>query len=140
MSPLDKESLQSKINRIRKSLKQLREFSAMPYREYIKGSINTAVTERLLQVSIQAMLDIGSHIISEEGLGDPLEYRDIFIILIQAKILPKHKQTAFLNMIGLRNRIVHLYEDIDHKRIHRFLKKDLPDFEIFLKAVTRYLV
>ena len=85
------------------------------------------------------MLDIGSHIIAEEGLGDPLEYRDIFIILTQTKILPKHRETAFLNMVGLRNRIVHLYEEIDHKRIHHFLKKDLSDFEVFLKAATRYL-
>ncbi|MBI5300300.1 MAG: DUF86 domain-containing protein [Deltaproteobacteria bacterium] len=139
MSPLDKESLQSKINRIRKNLKQLKLFGDMSYTEYTKDSINTAVAERFLQISIQAMLDIGSHIIAEEGLGDPLEYRDIFSILIHAKILPKHRETAFLNMVGLRNRIVHLYEDIDHKRIHHFLKKDLSDFETFLKAATRYL-
>ena len=42
-------------------------------------------------------------------------------------------------MVGLRNRIVHLYEDIDHKMIHRFLKKELADFGLFIQIITRYL-
>lgn len=139
MTPLDMESLQSKINRIRKNLNELKPFGKLSYKEYRKNPHNGTIAERLLQVSIEAMLDIGSHIIAEEGMGDPLEYRDVFTILAQAKILPPTKKEDFLNMAGLRNRIVHLYETLDHKLIHRFLKNNLGDFEIFIKAVMQYL-
>lgn len=139
MSPLDKESLQFKINRIRKNLKELQKLGKVSYRNYIKDGHSPVLAERYLQVAIEAMLDIGSHIIAEEGLGEPLEYRDVFQILCQARILPKARLQHFQNMVGLRNRIVHLYETIDHKLIHQFLQKNLQDFEIFLRAILRYL-
>lgn len=139
MSPLDKESVQFKINRIRKNLRELKQLGKLAYRTYIRDERNKYVAERLLQVAIEAMLDIGSHIIAEEGLGEPLEYRDVFSILCQAKILPKAKLENFQNMVGLRNRIVHLYETIDHRLIHRFLRKELGDLETYLRVVARYL-
>lgn len=139
MSPLDKESMQFKINRIRKNLKELQKLGKLSYKNYVKDIHSPVLAERYLHVSIEAMLDIGSRIISEEGMGEPLEYRNVFEILCQARILPKDHLENFLNMVGLRNRIVHLYETIDHKLIHRFLQKNLDDFEVFLKAVVRYL-
>src|SRR3989344_5844176 len=139
MSPLDKEALQSKIARIRRNLRELKRLGKLPYKKYIQEDYHTAVAERLLHISIEAMLDIGSHIIAEEGLGEPLEYRNVFSILVKAKILPKNKEEDFVNLTGLRNRIVHLYDTIDHKRIHSFFQHNLNDFEIFIKKVTQYL-
>lgn len=139
MSPLDKQSILSKIARIRRNLRELRKLSKLPYKKYVKDIHNTVTAERFLQMVIEWMLDIGSHIIAEEGLGEPLEYRNVFAILIQAKILPKNMEQSLMKMVGLRNRIVHMYESIDHKRIHKFLQKGLSDFDVFIKAVTRYL-
>ena len=139
MSPLDKESIQSKVARIRLNLVELRKLAKIPLKEYMSSIQHTAVAERLLQISIEAMLDIGSHIIAEEGLGEPLEYRNVFMILSQARILPRNKEKQFLNMVGLRKRIVHLYEDMDHKKIHQFLKRDLADFETFVEIIAHYI-
>lgn len=139
MTPLDKESLRSKIARIRKNLKELKKLGKLSYDEYTKDILHTATAERLLQISIEAMLDIGSHIIAEESFGEPLEYRDVFVLLVKNGILPKEKETAFLKLAGLRNRIVHVYEDIDHKQIHRYLQGDLGDFEDFINAISAYL-
>lgn len=139
MSPLDQESIRSKIARMRRNLKELRHLVKLPYKEYVRDIHNTATAERLLQISIEAMLDIGSHIIAEKGLGEPLEYRQVFLILTQAKVLPKKMEENLLAMAGLRNRIVHGYEEIDHKLIHQFLKNNLEDFEDFIRIIIRYL-
>lgn len=139
MSPLDRNSLQSKIARIRKNVKELKKLAALPYQKYVDDFRNTSLAERLLHVTIQAMLDIGSHIIAEESLGEPLEYRDIFILLSKGKILSKKCETRFVNLAGLRNRIVHLYDDIDHKLLHKALKTEIKDFETFVKAIEKYL-
>lgn len=139
MTPLDKESIQSKIARIRKNVKELKKLGKLSYDKYTKDILHTATTERLLQISIEAMLDIGSHIIAEESFGEPLEYRDVFALLIKNGILPQENEAAFLNLAGLRNRIVHVYEDIDHKQIHRFLQENLGDFDAFIDAISTYL-
>jgi len=139
VSPLDKESIQSKIARIRKNLRELKKMAKLSYKEYSKDVILTASAERLLQVSIEAMLDIGSHIIAEEGLGEPLEYKDVFSCLVKAKILPKSHEGKFIKLAGLRNRIVHLYDEIDHHILHKALQTELGDFDLFVKFIIRYL-
>ncbi|MBI2336833.1 MAG: DUF86 domain-containing protein [Deltaproteobacteria bacterium] len=139
MSPLDKESIRSKLARILKNLRQLSELGKLSYKKYIQDIKNTSTAERLLHVSIEAMLDVGSHIVAEEKLGEPLEYKDVFILLVQAKILPKSHEQAFIKLAGLRNRIVHLYDEIDHRLLHKALKKELGDFELFVRSIIRYL-
>lgn len=142
MSPLDQvdqESLHSKIARIRKNLRELKSLGRLPCRKYLGNLVNTATAERFLQITIQAMLDIGSHIVAEEGLGEPLEYRDIFSLLAKAKVISRDLGEKLVELAGLRNRLVHLYEEIDHQMIHRFLKNDLKDIELFVKGVTVYL-
>lgn len=139
MSPIDKESIHSKIARIRKNLKELRKIARISYEDYTRDDITTAASERLIHVSIEAMLDIGSHIIAQEAVGEPVEYRDVFKLLVHAGILPKDKEVAFINLAGLRNRIVHLYDEIDHKKLHQALQSGLNDFDDFLRAITEYL-
>ena len=139
MSPLDKESIQSKIARIRRNLKELQKLGALSYKAYAANILNTATAERLLQVSIEAMLDIGSHIVAEKALGEPLEYRSVFTILLKAGVLPKNLEKSLMDLVGLRNRIVHLYEEVDPKKIHQFLSRDLSDFDVFIRVITKYL-
>lgn len=139
MSPLDQESIQSKIARIQRNIRELKKLGKLTYKNYVGDIRNTAMAERLLHVTIEAMLDIGSHIIAEESLGEPLEYKDVFKLLTKAKILPSEKEETFIRLAGLRNRIVHLYDEIDHKLLHKALKTELSDFDIFVKEIVTYL-
>jgi uncharacterized protein YutE (UPF0331/DUF86 family) len=139
MAPLDVESIYFRIARIRKNLKELKKLSQYPFKKYQSNILNTATAERLIHVTIEAMLDIGSHIVATEALGEPLEYREVFILLTQNGILPKDKEKNFLDLAGLRNRIVHLYDEIDHKLLHKALRTELDDMEVFIKAILKYL-
>lgn len=139
MAPLDVESIYFRITRIRKNLKELKKLSQLPFKKYQSNILNTATAERLIHVTIEAMLDIGSHIVANEALGEPLEYREVFILLTQNGILPKSKEKNFLDLAGLRNRIVHLYDEIDHKLLHKALRTKLDDMEVFIKAILKYL-
>lgn len=138
MSPIDRESLFFKLGKIRSTLRTLKMLGALPYREYTGDIEHRMTAERLLHVGIEAMLDVGNHIIAVEGLQAPLEYRDVFSILGKAKILPSHLVDRCQRMVGLRNRLVHEYTEIDHKRIHEILKHDLNDFGDYVRAILRF--
>lgn len=43
-----------------------------------------------------------------------------------------------IQMIGLRNRIVHDYEDTSQAIMHSILKKDLKDFKLFIKQIVKF--
>ena len=91
--------------------------------------------ERCLQLAIQAILDIGTHIIADRGLDRPAGYEDIVPQLGRAGILPADLVERLSGMAGLRNILVHDYLVVDHGRMFDDLTAGLSDFEDFARAV-----
>jgi uncharacterized protein YutE (UPF0331/DUF86 family) len=45
----------------------------------------------------------------------------------------------FENMASFRNLLVHYYERVDDEVVYAIFKKDLPDFEFFVRRIVEYL-
>jgi len=69
--------------------------------------------ERLFQVGIECYMDIASHIIAAYGLKRPAYRRDVFEVLRHAGYLDADFAAQMVEMGKLRNRLVHLYWDVD---------------------------
>ena len=134
---VDREKVRTKIQFLRESLVQLERIRSLGEEAFLSDPILQAAAVRYLQVGIEAMLDIASHVIAREGLGTPETYRQSMEILLQNGTLPTDRAEAFLAMIGFRNRVVHLYESVDPKEVARVLQGGLNDFEAFISAVSR---
>ena len=78
--------------------------------------------ERLLQVSIESVLDICAQIVIELRLGLPSEEDDIFEKLEQAKIITPVTKETLKRMKGFRNILVHEYGHIDDRLVYDVLK------------------
>lgn len=91
--------------------------------------------ERCLQLAIQAMLDIGTHIIADQGLNRPAGYEDVVPELGRAGILPAELVGRLSGTAGLRNILVHDYLAVDHGRMFDDLTTGLRDFEEFARAI-----
>lgn len=63
--------------------------------------------EHTLQLAIQAALDIASHIVSDERLGEPATNRDLFDLLRRRGYLTESLALTLQNMAGFRNVLVH---------------------------------
>lgn len=48
--------------------------------------------ERTLQLAVECCLDIGHHIISDRGLREPEDNRDVFRVLGEAGYIPERSQ------------------------------------------------
>lgn len=44
-----------------------------------------------------------------------------------------------VKMAEFRNRLVHLYWEVEHQMVYRFVQEDLDDFKRFEKAVVAFL-
>lgn len=71
-----------------------------------------ASAERFLQMAIECVNDIASHIISEENFGAIEHYRDIPEILFHKNIIDDELKEKWIRMIGFRNILVHGYAEI----------------------------
>lgn len=109
----------------------------MDQKGFLQDTDISSSAERQLQVAIQAVIDIGNHVVSDKDLGTPKDYKDIFRILARHKIVSKALSERLSAMAGLRNVLVHDYLDVDLKLVYRILKKDLGDLETFIKSVLK---
>ena len=134
---VDANILLSRVTKVRECLTILRRYSLIDEESFLKSDDLTSSAERQLQVAIQAVIDIGNHVVSDMDLGTPKDYKDIFRILAKHKIVSTALSRRLAAMTGLRNVLVHDYLDVDLRIVYRILKKDLADFETFIAAILR---
>jgi uncharacterized protein YutE (UPF0331/DUF86 family) len=94
--------------------------------------------KHLLQVSIECCLDIAHHIVADEGYRTPTDYFDTFVVLSENDILPAAFMPTLRQMVSFRNRIVHLYWDVDDATVYRILQENLGDFEIYIGHILHF--
>jgi uncharacterized protein YutE (UPF0331/DUF86 family) len=97
-----------------------------------------AESERLVQVAIQSVLDLGIHLISGYGFREPMTYAEIFDVLGEEGVIPGKFAVSIRGMAGLRNILVHDYLEVDPVKLRRALRK-VGDFEKFCRYVIKFL-
>ena len=95
--------------------------------------------EHTLQIAIQAALDVASHIVSDERLGEPRTSREMFVLLERAGWIGSELSKALQNMAGFRNVLVHGYHDVDLAIVLDIVENHLVDLEAFLHLVRARL-
>ncbi len=95
--------------------------------------------EHTLQLAIQAALDVASHIVSDEALGEPPTNRQLFALLARAGWLEIALAEQLSRMTGFRNVLVHGYDDVDLAVVEDVVAHHLDDLLRFTAAVSRRL-
>ncbi|MBC8447666.1 MAG: DUF86 domain-containing protein [Chloroflexi bacterium] len=118
----------TKLDDLLLKLQGLQGYSSEEYQadELVQGSC-----ERYMQVAIECCTDIASHLLAAYGLGRPTQRRDVFRVLAEAGYLEPDYAEKMVQMVQLRNRLVHLYWDIDPARMYHYLQNDLPLLQRF---------
>ena len=91
-----------------------------------------------LQRSVQAAIDLATHIVASEGLGLPDTIKDNFRLLLEKKIISKEIAVKMERMVGFRNIAVHDYQSIDEEILKSILREHLSDIEAFYGSVITY--
>jgi len=129
-----------RVQRLLTDINDLRDLqSEVSFEVYRRDKFKRKFIERTLQTALEACLDIGNRLISVAGLRQPADNRDVFLIMIEAGILPQERLEAFQRMAGFRNVLVHEYTKIDDAAVYGVFQKRLDDLAVFAEAVLRYL-
>ena len=135
---VDHDIIMSKIDSIKRHVDRLKSIRKMKIHVFLDSDDTKDIAILNLQMAIQKCIDIGNHFYSEWDIGAPSSYGDVFEEMCRRKVLTRAMMKKMMLMVGLRNRIVHEYEELDYNKIHSFLKNDLNDFNTFLKQVLKY--
>jgi uncharacterized protein YutE (UPF0331/DUF86 family) len=87
-----------------------------------------------LQRAIQSAIDLAAHIVASEGLGIGDSIRGHFVLVENAKVIPKALSQKMQSMVGFRNIAIHDYQNLDIEIWKAILSKHLKDLEQFYTA------
>lgn len=90
-----------------------------------------------VQAAAQAAIDVANHVIASEGWRVPQDYGDAFRVLAEHGVITDALAERFRALTGLRNLLVHLYDDVDDERVAREVRGGLSDLADFSRAVAR---
>jgi uncharacterized protein YutE (UPF0331/DUF86 family) len=138
--PLNKEVLRTRISYIEDSLRSLERFKGIPFNEFHSNPDNFRIVFYDLHRALEAIMDIGSHILSRIPGARPSSYKDIPRFLERYKIIPNEFATKQLTkMAGYRNRMVHFYGEISEQEIYNIIQGELQDFYSFCSYINEIL-
>ena len=104
---------------------------------FLKDKIVIGSAKYYLQVSIECCLDVANHIIASEHLRAPKDYADSFMVIEEEGIVARELGQRLRQMAKFRNRLVHLYGEIDDAYVYEFMKEDLKDIEEFKSIIIK---
>lgn len=91
-----------------------------------------------LHRALEAVMDIGSHILSRIPGARATTYKDIPRLPDKHKIIPlDFADNQLMKMAGYRNRMVHFYAEIAEKELYQIIQEDLGDFNIFCRYINK---
>ncbi len=133
------EKVSRKLRSMKKYVDFLRKYRSTTEEELEKNDLLKSAVERNFQLAIESALDIGEVIISTRDFEKPEDYKDVILILGKNKVIPKEFAERFAKAASFRNVLVHMYEEVDARKLHEYLQNNLEDFNKFAKFIARYL-
>lgn len=133
-----KDLIYRKLRNVSKYLDELEKIAKIPYKIFEKESFHYAA-EKLIELMVEMAIDINLHIIKEKFLLPPTDYKESFTQLGKEKILPIEFARKIAGSAGLRNLLVHHYEEIDIDKLYRDLKNGIKDYQQYCHYIEKFV-
>ena len=138
--PLNREVLQTRIAYIEDSLSSLERFKGISFEEFHSNSDHFRIAFYDLHRALEAVMDIGSHILSRIPGARPSSYKDISRLLEKHKVIPNvFASNPLTKMAGYRNRMVHFYGEISEQELYNIIQEEIEDFNTFCAYIYKIL-
>jgi uncharacterized protein YutE (UPF0331/DUF86 family) len=135
---VDRDRVLAKLDELDGYLGELRTIAPARLEDYRTVEKRRAC-ERLIQVSVEAVLDICALLVTGLRLGIPAEEDDLFGKLAHRGVLTPATVETLRRMKGLRNLLVHEYARIDDAIVFETVSRRLGDFDTFKREVLGFL-
>lgn len=114
----------------------LRELRALARPELLGSDLKERrFAEHTLQICIQAMQDVASHVVSAGHLGEPASNTDLLAILAREKWIDEALSLRLKAAVGFRNILVHGYTTVDAAILKDVLQNRLTDLDDFVRSI-----
>ena len=121
------------------SLERLVDLKALSKADFLSDQHKISSAKYNLIVAIEGMIDLCNHVIAKNGFRTPEDYADTFEVMTERGAFNKEFTTTLIQMARFRNRLVHIYWEVDDNELYGILKSRLPDIKTFLESFGRFI-
>jgi len=123
---------------IKEMLEGLRQLPLEDEKLFFSDPRNPAAAESYLRRALEALMDLGRHILAK-GFGQPVtSYKEIAQGLEEKGVLSKELGAVMRKMAGYRTRMVHFYHEIGSKELYSICKDHLEEIEEVLDEMIKW--
>ena len=133
------EIIRRRLDALTEHLSVLERLATYSETAFLEEPERYGAAERFLQLSLEAFLDLGNHVIADLELGPVEKSRDIPAILQQQGYLDAELAETWLRMIGFRHILVHAYLDLDRHQVYEILQHHLDDLRALQAVFAAFL-
>ncbi len=135
----DPQIIRLRLDKILTSMEILKKASGLSLEDFLKDRIIQLATERSLQIAAQSVIDISTHLVAHNHWGTPKSYKDSVDIISKNGVIDSNLAARLIDLVKLRNVIVHVYLEIDPKIIHKSAEYSVDDLKKFIEAIKKIL-
>ena len=139
MTPININTIEDKLFRLNENIKFIDDVLKKSDKDILADRPLYYGLQHLLQISIETITDIGSHILAEDFSLNPKTYADVIIELGEKNILDKKFAAEQAEMAKFRNMLVHYYDNLDDRRVLEYSRSAPEIFRLFGKAFADYI-
>lgn len=136
---LDHDRIRDKLQDITRSVERLKRFKGSGKENFLADEDQQDIARSRLLSAIEAALNICFHVAAKQLKIVPEDYGGCFRNLGQAGLIDEPLAERLADMARFRNRLVHLYWDIDYNAVYEIIEKDLADLEAFASQIAGLL-
>jgi len=138
-SKVSKRVIADRLEWIEKMVAEIRALPTDSYDSFSNESKNIWAAESCLRRALEALLDLGRHILAKSyGIG-VAEYKQIAEELGQKNVLSEQESMLLRTLAGYRNRMVHFYHDISPQELYAICSDELDDILRLRDAFVRWI-
>lgn len=139
MTEFDAALVRRKLARIVRNLEDLAAVEGVSLAEYRGDRFRKKGVERLLQEAIDAAVDANLHLLRVAGASTPPDYYESFVAMGRAGLIPGELAERLAPAAGLRNRLVHEYDELDDGKVLEAVATARRDLGEYVAAVEGHL-
>lgn len=124
---------------IQSSVKRLELFTLITKEQFCHNEDAVDIAENRLRRALEALFDLGRHLVVKSGAGIPADYRSVIEKLRESQVIPTDFARQISGMAGYRNRLIHDYNKVTPGELYEIIQNRLSDLTIFCDCVISYL-
>ncbi len=137
---LDRAYVERHLREIEQHVALLRTLAQRDVEDFRGDAIAFHAAQHLLQVSIEAMISIGHHIVAALALPTPESHAELLVSLHRAGVVTDAAMLPhYQAMARFRNLVVHRYWEVDPGRVHEILRGHLDNYGRFAREILAFL-